>query len=437
MDCLELIQAKRRGEALSEAQLNWLAQGAAADSIPGYQLGALLMAICWQGLSYPEILALARAYSASGEQLVWREADCPVVDKHSTGGVGDKVTLLLAPLGAAAGLWLPKLSGRGLGFTGGTVDKLASIPGMRMDLDSEAMHAVLEAAGCCVTGQSQALAPADKKTYAIRDATDTVMQMGLIAASIMGKKLAAGARNIVLDVKCGSGALFRTLKEAREFAALAIRIGRDCGRNVACVISDMDQPLGSAIGNALEVAEVMALLEGIEPQPRLVELCQTICAVALVLAGKAASLEEAQGRLDELITSGAVGERFERWIQAQGGDLPAFRANFLRLQDYRHVGVRSPAAGYVQSVSAAALGELARDIGAGRRKAEDRIDPLVGIEWFAPVGMRLEAGSLICWLWLRREDVRSGEELAAAVQAALRLSEAPVPVPPVVLDIVW
>lgn len=273
MELLSLIRKKRGHRELDEAEIASMVSSVVCGTTADYQLSALLMAICYEGLSYNETLALTRAFIASGECLDWSHLSGPVVDKHSTGGVGDKTSLLLVPWLAAAGLTVPKMSGRGLGHTGGTIDKLESIPGFSIDLDRAHLKRMLEDTGCAIVAQSANLVPADKRIYALRDATGTVDELGLIAASVMSKKLAAGAQYIVIDVKCGSGAFFASVKQAREFAQVAICLGSDFGRPVACVISGMDQPLGSAVGNALEVAEVDAMLRGESEHEDLMELC--------------------------------------------------------------------------------------------------------------------------------------------------------------------
>ena len=262
MNLLELIQLKKSGRNIPAKDMQALVEAVCDGSAPEYQLAALLTVICYEGLSVEETVDMTHAFVDSGESLDWSDISRPVVDKHSTGGVGDKVTLILAPMMACAGLAMPKMSGRGLGHTGGTIDKLESIPGFRTDLEPQEITEILSEVGCVVSGQTGRLVPADRTFYAMRDATDTVRETGLIAASVISKKLAAGASSIVLDVKTGNGAFFRTEAEARTFADLAVKIGKGVGRKISCVMTDMDQPLGNAVGNCLEVMEVLETLSG-------------------------------------------------------------------------------------------------------------------------------------------------------------------------------
>jgi pyrimidine-nucleoside phosphorylase len=433
MELLSLIRKKRAGGELSAAELEEFTAAVVDGSAPDYQLSALLMAICYEGLSYAETLALTRAFVASGEQLSWPEAQGPVVDKHSTGGVGDKVSLLLVPWLAAVGLVVPKMSGRGLGHTGGTIDKLASVPGFRVALSQGEIRAILADVGCVVVAQSAGLVPADKRLYALRDVTDTVDQLGLIAASVLSKKTAAGAEHIVLDVKCGSGAFFKDLARAREFAELALSLGRDLGRGVACVISNMHQPLGSAVGNALEVEEVLALLAGERDQPDLTELCQILGALLLTAAGRTVSMDEGQAMMEQALAGGAVRERFERWIAAQGGDLAAFRERHR--DGYRRIDVRAVNGGYLRGMDAQRIGELARGLGAGRLTAADGIDAEVGILCRCKVGDAIEAEQSLAELVARAIDPRSDRDLAEEYVAALSFGAEPPEVKPVVLDV--
>lgn len=439
MELLSLIRQKRGGGELSSESIHSMVQALVAGDIADYQLSALLMAICYEGLSYRETFDLTMAYVNSGATLRWPDMGGPVVDKHSTGGVGDKVSLLLAPWLAAMGLFVPKMSGRGLGHTGGTIDKLESIPGFNVELTQPQMNAVLASAGCAVVSQSGGLVPADKLTYALRDATGTVDELGLIAASVMSKKIAAGAQFIVLDVKCGSGAFFQTGQDARAFARTAIRLGSDAGCSVACVISSMHQPLGHAAGNALEVSEVLDLLAGTAPVHDLQELCEVLGAALLMLIDRAAMPDEtrsqpavrdirrhaAQMRL--ALHSGDVADRFKRWIAAQGGDLAAFNARQAAMDGCRKLDVTTGADGWIKAMDTRAIGEFVRSLGAGRLRKSDVIDPLVGIICRCKTGGALTPDSPLASIIAKNSDPRSDEELRQAYLATLTFTQTPPP----------
>ncbi|HEV2150640.1 MAG TPA: thymidine phosphorylase, partial [Longimicrobiaceae bacterium] len=314
-----LIDRKKRGGELTPEEIGFLLEGFVAKRIPDYQVSAWLMAVVWRGMTEAETLALTRAMVESGAALDWSGLDRPTVDKHSTGGVGDKTSLVLVPLMAAAGAAFVKMSGRGLGHTGGTLDKLEAIPGFRVSLGLEEMRAQVERIGCALVGQSPELVPADRDLYALRDVTGTVESVPLIAGSIMSKKLAGGARTLVLDVKWGAGAFMTTLEAARELADALVRIGEGAGRRTRAVLSPMEEPLGRAVGNALEVREAIDTLRGGGP-PDLWELTVELGMHLLVLAGLAASESEAHARMAELRASGRAAEAFADLVEAQGGD---------------------------------------------------------------------------------------------------------------------
>jgi pyrimidine-nucleoside phosphorylase len=423
-----MIRRKRGGGELDDSQISELVRGVVAGDVADYQLSALLMAICYEGLSYRETLALTRAYIASGERLDWSQFDGPIVDKHSTGGVGDKVSPLLVPWLAAVGFVIPKMSGRGLGHTGGTIDKLESIPGFSVNLGPDRLAEILQQVGCAIIAQSSALVPADKKIYALRDATDTVDELGLIAASVLSKKLAAGAHFIVLDVKCGSGAFFRTEQQAREFAAVAIRLGHDLGRPVACVVSNMDQPLGCAVGNALEIAEVDAMLHDGPRQADLFELCVALGSQLLVLCGRCADAAAGAEQMEEVWRSGAVRERFEHWIAAQGGNLADFRSRQRDLRGYRTIEVRAEGDGFIAAMDTAGIGELVRSVGAGRMKAGDTIDSQVGLLCRRKISAAVVRGDQLATIIAKAADPRGDAELADEYRNCLEIaSEKPAP----------
>ena len=439
---VDVIGAKRDGAEIDAAELAWLVTGFLDGSVTEGQMGAFLMAGVLRGFSRAEARALTDVLVASGEQLDLSSLTGPTVDKHSTGGVSDATTLLVAPLLATAGAKLVKLSGRGLGHTGGTLDKLESIPGFRTGLDPEEMLRIAEEVGCVVAAQTQRLVPADKALYALRDVTGTVASAALIASSVMSKKLAAGAGTIVLDVKTGGGAFMKETAAAEELAELCVAIGREAGRRCAAIVSAMDQPLGRAVGNALEVAEAVELLSA-APQGRLAEVVLELATLALVearaggeQAANAAGGEQAAvagggeraavagggerdaaaagggraaaaaGELRRAWTSGAALETLARMIVAQGGDgsvcerprdvLPT--APVIR-------DVLAEEAGSVAAVPALPVGELAAVLGAGRSRQADEIDPAVGIELRVEVGDLVEAGAVLAVVHARDEPV--------------------------------
>jgi pyrimidine-nucleoside phosphorylase len=431
----ELIRRKRSGGALTPREIQGVVQGALSRDVPDYQLAALLMAVVYEGLSYEETEALTCAFVESGRCLDWREAASFTVDKHSTGGVGDKVSLALVPWLASLGLRVPKMSGRGLGHTGGTIDKLESIPGFRTDLCEPEISQVLEDVGCVVVSQSRDLVPADRLFYELRNATDTVDELGLIAASVMSKKIAGGAGHIVLDVKCGRGAFFKDLDRAGAFALLASRLAQAWGRGLACVISSMDQPLGRAVGNALEVSEVADFLAGRASQPDLEQLCLALGGAALLLSGKAATISEAESLMSEALARGLVWERFQAWVQAQGGSMAQFAERLGGLSAYRRIAVTAPRMGFVERLDALQVGELVRSLGAGRLRKDDRIDPLVGVECLRKVGDSVSEGDELAILYAKPDDPRTSAELSAAYLVAVTISASPAPPKPVVLDL--
>ncbi|MBN2083123.1 thymidine phosphorylase [bacterium] len=436
MELLSLIRAKRRGAELPAAEIHRLVTGIVEHSVADYQLSALLMAICYEGLSYNETLELTRAFIDSGVTLDWSHLPGPIVDKHSTGGVGDKVSLMLMPWLAAAGLTVPKMSGRSLGHTGGTIDKLESIPGFDVNLSGRQMEDVIKQVGCCIVAQGANLVPADKIVYTLRDATDTVDEMGLIAASVMSKKLAAGADCIVLDVKCGSGAFFTSLARARKFADIALRLGRDLGKPIGCVISNMEQPLGRTVGNAMEVLEARAALAGESPQPDLSALCATLGGVLLVTCNRGASYQEGQARMERARESGAALERFDAWIAAQGGDYARLEAARTKAEkELRLATVPALKDGVISDMDTRRIGEVARRLGAGRLTTADRIDPWAGILCRAKIGDSVVQGEPLAVLVRGPAAPPVPGELVREYQQAVAVSSYAVELPGIVLDV--
>jgi pyrimidine-nucleoside phosphorylase len=425
----ELIQRKRDGGELSDDELRELILGYARDEIPDYQLAAFCMAVYFRGLSSAETHSLTEAMIASGETLALGEAlGRRVVDKHSTGGVGDKTSLAVGPVIAACGVPFGKMSGRGLGHTGGTLDKLESIPGFRVELSVAEFVAQVREVGLAIIGQTGDLVPADKKLYALRDVTATVDNVSLISASIMSKKIAAGADAIVLDVKVGDGAFMKTAADAQILAETMLDLGHRAGREVVCLLTDMDQPLGAAVGNALEVREAIATLRGEGPVD-FAELVLEASARLLALSDLGVDVPEGRRRAEAAIADGAALEAYERWIRAQGGDpsedvLP--RAPIV-------AQVEAARAGHVTRLGATAVGIAALQLGAGRWAKDDEVDHAVGIVCRRKRGDRVDAGEVLAEVHAR--DETSAAAAVREVLAAYELADEP-PVPRrLVLDI--
>ena len=391
MRAVDVIIKKRDGGELTPEEIRFFVQGYTQGTIPDYQAAAWLMAVFLRGMTDRETEDLTMAMAYSGDILDLKDVAPFVVDKHSTGGVGDKVSLVVVPTVAACGLPVGKMTGRGLGFSGGTLDKLESIPGFRTDLSHEEFKAQLARIGIVLTGQSLDLAPADRKLYALRDVTGTVPSLPLIVSSIMSKKIAAGADAIVLDVKVGSGAFMKTLEDAEALARSMVRIGQRVGRQVVALLSDMNQPLGWAVGNAVEVREAIETLHGGGPED-FREHCLVVAAEMLALGGKAADPDEGKRLAAEAIASGAAWEKFRAMVEAQGGDLSVVD-DPDRLPRARLIEpVPAPASGYLQKVNAAEVGLAVVDLGGGREKKEDTIDHAVGVVTHHKVGDRVEKG---------------------------------------------
>jgi len=392
MNAVDIIRRKRDGAALDEDTIAWLVGAYTSGAVPDYQMAAFLMAVVWRGMSREETVALTLAMLRSGTELRVRERVAPVADKHSTGGVGDKVTLAVAPLVAACGLPVAKMTGRGLGHTGGTVDKLESITGLRVELDPDEFLEVLERHGLALSAQSRALAPADGMMYALRDVTATIDSIPLIAASIMSKKLAVGPSHLLLDVKVGSGAFMKTEDDARRLAETMARIGADAGVRTVAALSAMDQPLGRAVGNALEVAEAVDILRGRGPGD-VTALCLHETATLLHMAGLAASEEEGHTRAERAIQDGSGLAKLAEVVAAQGGDAGQIEdTSRLPRAPYREV-IAAPRSGYVARMDAERIGMASVRLGAGRLKKGDPIDHAVGLVLLAKVGDRRDAGA--------------------------------------------
>ena len=426
----DLIERKRNGAELSDEEIAELVLGFTRGEIADYQMAAWCMAVYFKGLTAWETHALTDAMIRSGETIDLASAlGRRVVDKHSTGGVGDKTSLAVGPIVAACGVPFGKMSGRGLGHTGGTLDKLESIPGYRVELTIDEFVAQVKDIGLAIIGQTGDLVPADKKLYALRDVTATVDIVPLIASSIMSKKLAGGADAIVLDVKVGDGAFMKTLDDARILAEQMVDLGRRAGREVVCLLTDMEQPLGCAVGNALEVREAVETIVG-EGPPDFTELVLDACARLLALSDLGVDLDEGRERAERAMADGSARRTYERWIRAQGGDpdldaLP--RAPVVR-------EVVAPRPGAVTRLGALEIGVASLELGGGRRTKEDEIDHAVGIVCSAKRGQTIEAGQVLADVHARDDD--SAARAAGAVLAAYEIGGEPPPVQGILLDVV-
>ena len=423
----ELIERKRDGNEHTAAEITRIVEGYTLGEMPDYQMSAWLMAALLRGLSAEETVAMTEAMVRTGDVVDLSTIPGVKVDKHSTGGVADSTTLVLAPLVSACGVPVAKMSGRGLGHTGGTLDKLESIPGFRVELTPEEFVEQIRRIGVAVVAQSPRIDPADKKIYALRDVTGTVPSIPLLVSSIISKKVAGGADAIVLDVKVGSGAFMKTEADARELAHELTAVGEALGRRVVCLMSDMDQPLGMAVGNALEVAEAVRTLRGEGPEA-LTELCLAFGARMLVLGQRAADESEARELLGEAISSGAALEKFRQWVAAQGGD--ARIADDLSLLPRASVSrqVTATESGFLARFDAEEVGRAAMVLGAGREHVDDVIDPAAGLVLAVRVGDAVEIGDVLCTMYAADETLLdAGEERFAR---SVHIAREPVTAPP-------
>ena len=427
-----LIARKRDGGELTDAQLRAVVGGAATGTIPDYQLSALLMAIVWRGMTTRELTTWTEAMIDSGERLNWDRLRAPAVDKHSTGGVGDKISLPLAPLVAACGLTVPMIAGRALGHTGGTLDKLEAIPGFRTALTTAQIRRVLARAGFVLAGQTARLVPADRALYALRDATATVESIPLIASSILSKKVAEGARALVMDVKVGSGAFLPERAQARELARTLIALGKRMGLPVRAFLTDMDQPLGDAIGNAAEVRESIDVLRGGGPAD-VRALTVRLGAEMLVLGRVAPDGRDGARRIEAAIASGAGLERFRLGVRLQGGDVRVID-DPSRLPRARHARtIRSARSGIVTRVDAGVLGRAATLLGAGRLRKEDRIAPGAAILLHAKLGARIARGDRLATVEF--DDAERARAARPLIETAFAVGQAPPRPRPIVLEV--
>lgn len=416
IDPVELIIKKRSGEKLSKEELEALVSGYVNDAIPDYQMSAFLMALFLKGMDSEEIQHLTEIYINSGQQIEF-SAEFNTVDKHSTGGVGDKISLMLAPIVAACGAVIPMISGRGLGHTGGTLDKLESIPGFRTDLSEIEFRKVIEKTGFSIISQSEKLVPADRKIYALRDVTGTVESLPLITASIISKKIAEGAQNLVIDLKVGSGAFIKEIEQARELGRLLKSTGEKLGQRVNIVFSDMNAPLGHYIGNALEIRETIEYLKGAEI-PDIDILTRHLAVKMLILSRYAEDQREAADKIDQAISSGRALDRFAAFIEAQGGD-PKICEDTSRLPQSKNTfPIRAEKSGWVKTINCQAIGYALVQIGAGRKKIDSPLDHSAGAYLTPKIGTYLEKGEEIGKIYCndREEGTRTAKKIIAAYE---------------------
>ena len=430
MRTVDLIRRKRDSGELTREEIGELIAAYTAGDIPDYQMSAWLMAVVLRGMTRPEIAALTESMLHSGQVLDFSGLAGRKVDKHSTGGVGDKTSLVIAPIVAAGGLKVPMISGRGLGHTGGTLDKLESIPGFNVNLSLADFRRVLQTCGCSLIGQTAQIAPADKKMYALRDVTGTVESPALICASIMSKKLAEGIDALVLDVKTGSGAFMKNVEDAAHLAELMVETGKSMGKSVVALLTDMSQPLGRSAGNAMEVVEAIEVLGGAGPAD-LRELCLELSAWMFFLGERVKTVDEGKKLSADLIASGQAREKFREIVGLQGGDARVVDDPRRLARARQTLDVTSPAAGYMAAIQCEQLGVACAVLGGGREKKEDSIDPAVGLEFHKRIGDPVERGEPLCTL-----HYNAGARLVEArrlVETAYRIEpEKPKAIPPLI-----
>lgn len=428
MRMVDLIVAKRAGKEHSAEEIKFIVSSMMSQSLPDYQLSAWLMAVCWRGMSMDETAALTEALAFSGQALDLSAIGPIVGDKHSTGGVGDKTTLVFVPMLAAVGIPMAKLSGRGLGHSGGTIDKLEAIPGFDTSLPIAKFVAQVKKIGAAIAGQTEELAPADGKMYAMRDVTGTVESIPLIAASVVSKKVAAGSNLIILDVKCGSGAFMKTEEEATLLAETMVEVGKRLNRAVTAVVTDMEQPLGNAIGHTLEVIEAIETLKGGGPED-LVELCLALGAMALVVEGKAENEDAARAQLLKVLKDGTALAKFGELITAQGGDARVLQD--YSLMPHASIEMELPASAtkdqWIFQLDGRIVAEACKLMGAGRTKKDDAIDLAVGIVLHGKIGSCIKAGQSCATIYANSQA--AADKAAEKLHEAITFKDSPVPVP--------
>jgi pyrimidine-nucleoside phosphorylase len=426
---IDVIRKKRDGVELSRAEIDALIGGYTRGTIPDYQVSAWLMAVLWKGMTRGETASLTDSMLRSGEVLDFSDLPAPKVDKHSTGGVGDKTSLVLAPVAAAGGQLVPMISGRGLGHTGGTLDKLESIPGFNVNLSVSDFRRVLQTCGCAMIGQTAEIAPADRKIYALRDVTCTVESPFLICASIMSKKLAEGIDGLVLDVKTGSGAFMKKEEDAAYLAELMVETGERMGKKMAALLTDMDQPLGHCAGNSLEVVEVLDVLRGKGPKD-LVDLCHELSAWMFLLGDRVKSVAEGRQLSKQLVDSGKALEKFREMVRLQGGDPHSIDDPSLLPKAQHTLDVTSPKAGYLTAIQCEQTGIACVILGGGRERKEDSVDPSVGFVLHKKVGDKVAHGESLCTVHYNSES--RAARAKTLLEASFQIGDAPPKLRPLV-----
>ena len=433
MNMVSIIQKKKDGLPLSKEEIKWFVDGYVKGDIPDYQVSALLMAIYFQGLNKEEIFHLTEAMRYSGDTIDLSSIEGIKVDKHSTGGVGDKTTLVVAPLAAACGVPIAKMSGRGLGFTGGTVDKMESIPGFRTALEPEEFLNQVNTMGMAVIGQTAHITPADKKLYALRDVTATVDNLGLISSSIMSKKLAAGSDAIVLDVKCGDGAFMENIDDAEKLAEMMVEIGKSAGRRTVAAITEMGQPLGKAVGNSIEVIEAIETLKGNGPED-ITELAVKLSGIMVYLGGKASSPEEGQTMTKEALDNGRGLEKLGEFIKAQGGNPEVISDYSLFPQHTIEKTITAQKSGYVRAIEAKKIGLASQQTGAGRATKEDDIDLSAGIIICKKIADEVKEGDVLARLF--GNDEKKIQQAMSIAEEAFVIEDEPCQPPQLIKKII-
>lgn len=433
MRMIDLIEKKKSGGAHTEDEINFIINGMLSGSIPDYQLSAWLMGVCFKGMTFDESAMLTLAMAKSGDVLdLCPLGDC-IIDKHSTGGVGDKTTLIIVPLLAAAGFPVAKLSGRGLGFTGGTIDKLESIPGFRTALTNDEFIAQVKNVGGAIASQTGNFTPADKKLYELRDVTATVNSIPLIASSVVSKKIAAGANVIVLDVKCGSGAFMKSVEESRELAGTMVEIGKRAGRAISAVITSMEQPLGNSIGNGIEVSESIQVLKDEGPAD-LKEICLYLSAKGLMQAGKVKTIEEGRKHLEKFLKDGSAYAKFLDIVKAQGGNTDYIENPEKLYETQFAFTLEAEEAGYVESLDALTVARASKMLGTGRDKKDDPINYNTGIFLNKKIGDKVYKREMLAKVYAN--SVEEGQKSRELLLSAFKLSKNPIEPPPLVLGVV-
>ena len=433
MSPYEIILKKREGKSLSYDELDYFINGFTKKTIPDYQMAALAMAIYFQGMTFEETADLTKIMVESGEYITFPESVGTTVDKHSTGGVGDKISIPLIGIVASAGIPVPMIAGRGLGHTGGTIDKLESIPGFRTDLSTHEFVEQVKSSGCALIGQTSDIAPADKAFYALRDVTATVSSIPLMTASIMSKKLAEGAQAFTLDVKYGSGAFMNTVEEAEKLAVTLVKTGHLSGRNMIAYLTNMDQPLGNKIGNWLEIEESLETLRGSGPKD-LLDLTYLFAGTMIFQGGKAESIDAGIALAKELTESGKAYNKFIEMVNLQGGDISVFESpkHFRRVET--EIEIKAPSSGYIHQIDALKLGQAAVVLGAGREKKEDVIDLFVGFEIYHQVGDQVKAGDKLATIYMNNPE--KSDDVISRVKSAFVIKDVSCEALPLVVKMV-